>query len=90
MSVGVIESKRLTTQSVGKHLEEPEVLCTDSENVKLYNHYGKHTPNIWPSHSTPQYLPEKEYSISSFKDLYIIFIAALFVMARLDRNPTAH
>lgn len=46
MSAGVTQSKMLTTQSVGRHVDELEVLYTDSENVKLYNHYGKHTPNI--------------------------------------------
>lgn len=46
MSAGVTQSKMLTTQSVGRHVEELEVLYTDSENVKLYNHYGKHSPDI--------------------------------------------
>lgn len=46
MSAGVTQSKMLTTQSFGRHVEELEVLYTDSENVKLYNHCGKHIPNI--------------------------------------------
>lgn len=40
-----------------------------------------YTHSMWPSHSTPGYLPKRNESIYPHKDLYMNFVAALFVTA---------
>lgn len=50
----------------------------------------KYTPIIWPSHSTPRYLPRRKESVSVLRGCTPVFVAAAFVMAQHGKYHQCH
>lgn len=91
--------ERLTTANIGEHVKPTPVPKHRivGGNVKWPNHFertgvavsykSKHAPPFRPSSPTQSYLPRIKENMCLHKDLYPLFIAALFAVVKAWKQP---
>lgn len=82
----------MTTPNAGGHVEKLDHSYITSGNVKLYGYFEnslamsyktKHASTIQPSNCILRHLSQRYENLFSYKNLYTVFTATLFIIAKI-------